>query len=184
MLQIPALSFAISKAGKFTVCASPVKKPQCACWVWKSELFLSQCLKIPEQRPDGVNTSRLHWLCRTSTRSSGETTEKYLSLMILELVATGKKSPGKGMWWLGSVQGGCWLGLLGGTGSGNHPLCLHPVTWELSAENAPSVMKDQLAGLLYIGLLQQPFPSLCMAWASLHPLKQNMPVSCVHGCES
>lgn len=61
----------------------------------------------------------------------------------------------------GVTAGGCWLGLLGGTGAGNHSLCLHPVTWDLCAENTLLFIKDQLTeSLLHIRLLQQPFPSL------------------------
>lgn len=168
----------------FQGCASPVKKSHCACLVWKSELFWSWCLKILEERPDNVNTSRLPWLCRIFTRSSGETTEKYLSLMILGLVFTGKKVSRRGGVVTGITAGGCWLRLLGGTGVDNCSPCLYPITCEAGAENAPSVMKDQLTeGLLHIRLLQQPFPSLYLLWASLNPLKQNIPISCIHGCE-
>lgn len=105
MLQLPELSFATSKAEKSTVCVSPAKRSQCACLVWRTELFWSQCLKIREQRPDNVNPSSFPCLCGTFTRSSGKITEKYLSLMILEVVVMGKNSPGVRMWWLGSLQG-------------------------------------------------------------------------------
>lgn len=105
MFQLPELSFANSKTQKSTVCVSPAKRPQCACLVRKTELFWSQCLKTQEQRPDNVNTTWLPCLCGTFTRSSGKNTEKYLSLMTLDIVVTGKNSPGMGRWWLGSLQG-------------------------------------------------------------------------------
>lgn len=55
-------------------------------------------MQISEKMPDSVNTFWLPWLCRTFTRSSGETTKKYLPLMVLELVVKWKKFPVERMW--------------------------------------------------------------------------------------
>lgn len=96
--------------------------------------------------------------------------------MIPDLVVMGKKRPDKGTVVTGVTAGGCWVGLLGGTGAGSHPLYLHPVMWEMGAGNAASVMKDPLTeGLMPIRLLQRPFPSLYMLWASLHPWSKICP---------